>query len=569
MIYCIGEIAILVLLSGTLLLDESHRPRAREVLRRARQAIEAMPEGFSADFFQPEATRDMLKAEALRDIALAMAESGDIAEAMRTAELLPPQIPYAARARIDCDLAIAKAQAKAGDRRAAAATLRQALEATARWSDAALRVDYLVRIAIAQAQVGEKEAATATARQALAATDLIPLVRSRNSRVAGQNKALALHSVALAQEAAGDRAGAEATRHLALDAASAIEDEPGRAGLLAEMAIERARAGDITGGLQLLDRIPGEGAGLPSHTWAHVLAQFALILDREKDQLGALRMVARIADPHQRALALLDLARSRLGASDRAQARIALQEALRAIASLSNPLTKGVLQGRVAAAQADAGDRSAAAAMARQALQGIEQALQSRRTTLTDLRNAILGDPGAPPDEAPMLAAIAPAFIKIGDTTTARDLLRRAQSSAEAIKDGVAKTTALGEVAILFAEIGDPAAATLIYDRIDPRYNGLRARLAEAIAAAQARSGDMAQALCTVATLPSDPKDLRGHIEIAERIAATLIRAGRVEWSLQWAEGQAIPLAKARALLGAGRALLEPERPAEGTAIEP
>jgi RNA polymerase sigma factor (sigma-70 family) len=167
---------------------------------------------------------------ALRDIAVAQAEAGDVPGARSTVELIRTPYGYF---KLNPLQAIAAAQLKAGDRAAAAATLREALavveqKRTNQWGDwLASQVEVLVHYAAAQARAGDRAVARATLERV-------------EQALAADSRPLSLEAlITLARAGVIERPAAERAVQRYLRAAEASEDdETPRTGLvLAQLAL--------------------------------------------------------------------------------------------------------------------------------------------------------------------------------------------------------------------------------------------------------------------------------------------------------------------------------------------
>ena len=166
------------------------------------------------------------RAWALRDIAAAQAEAGDIAEALQTAEKVDDAVRRARALR-----AIAAAQAEAGDEAGARATVAEALQTAEKIGEAGDRAWALRDIAAAQAEAGDVAEAQRTVKKIDRASD----------------RASALSAIAAVQAEAGDKAGARATVAEALQTAEKIGEAGDRAWALRDIAAAQAEAVDKVG----------------------------------------------------------------------------------------------------------------------------------------------------------------------------------------------------------------------------------------------------------------------------------------------------------------------------------
>lgn len=156
--------------------------------------VQAEAGEFAAALIVAEAIGDeAVRTGALRRISGAQAEHGELAAARQTAENLQHE------ARVESLTRIALAEADAGDRDSARATFANALSIALNLENYT-RDSVLQELATAQAQVGESPLALQTAQN----------VRSKTAR------SRVLHTIAVAQIEAGDRAASRGTLALAV-----------------------------------------------------------------------------------------------------------------------------------------------------------------------------------------------------------------------------------------------------------------------------------------------------------------------------------------------------------------
>ncbi|WZO98429.1 hypothetical protein EP7_000008 [Isosphaeraceae bacterium EP7] len=523
-----------------------------DLLRQARQIGESLPSDGIDDFFS--------RATLLRDVAIAEAAAGDLMAADRLVNALPLRPDITLPWKIDCNILTAQPQSKAGGMTQAVETLRRAAVEAAGLSRPAARVDAWARIAAALSSIGRKDAAEKLIQLALSAAEELPPILPRNSREAGMNKALSLATIALVQWQMSDHEASEVTVKASLIAGAAIEDELEKAGTLAHMAIGRARVGDSTGGLRLLD-LWASWFGLRARaSLSFALSQIARLQDSQGSPEEATRTAGRILEPMERAESYLAMARARTAAGDRPGAKKRLDQARAAARTVLNTSAKAGLICRIASALVETGDLSAGKALANESLSLLEQADIS--TVIQSLRRAVVGGPDTPRHNLPNFqAAVAIVLAKAGDTKSARELLGRALRSARSIEDRTGRMVVLGEIGLAQIDVEGADAAFATYGLIDTSFNGLKLRLGRAIAMSQAKSGDLAGASKTLSSFPQDARQAFEIAGAAEEIAEALATSILAEKVSEWAELQTIPIAKGRALLGAGRGLSKRRAP--------
>ena len=215
-------------------------------------------------------------------------------------------------------IAIAEAQANAGDARGAAQTISDALSTARSIKDASYRAQALGYIAGAQAIAGDIQVALSTVRS----------IKDAHSR------ALALGYIAGVQASAGDI-------QIALSTARTIKRASLRARAFSAIAEAQANAGDTRGAAQTVS-----------------------------DALSAARS---IGDAYSRVLALSAIARAQAGAGDTRGTAQTISEALSIARSIERAVPRVTALSAIAKAQAKAGDTRGAA-------QTISEALSTARS---------------------------------------------------------------------------------------------------------------------------------------------------------------------------------------------
>ncbi len=550
----------------------SEEPKTLGILRRAAQDAVQLPEEWPADATMAklrvmQETADKYKS--IQEIATAQAEAGDIEGALKSTESLRIQaLPVAKQSEVlkfPCLLAIATAQAKAGDRAGGVATLRRASGILDDPKNQATHPGYLKNLALAQARIGERVAAVATARRLLKAALVLPIASllNENERTNQMDRVGALIFAASAFEAAGEHEAAEDAR---LAARRAVETEPERPlpadlkkGLpgfqaegLARLVRARCDDGDFPGALRLFGEIEGklreadDGKSRNGNGFAMAEGLLAEIAVRQAltDWAGALHTLDSMEDAAQRAIAVTMIVNpivvDRPKAIDWPAVVNRLRRAIPAIDAERDPSPLAQAFIGLARAEGEAGERAAALA------------------TIQRFETLVLGHWG-PSTEVGYLCTIAGTLGRIGDRAAAIETLRRARRLVESEKHDTDRIFLLTIVATAQADLGDGDWAMGTLASIPPQYVQSRNGAAKAIALARAKAGDLPGVLRARNAMAEDPKDPRALLRIAEEVAEEVAferaKAGEVQWALDWAEGQKIPLAKVRALIGAARGL--------------
>jgi thiol-disulfide isomerase/thioredoxin len=298
----------------------------------------------------------------------------DFDQAVRAAAAIPYEVM-----RVALLVDISNARAKAGDRQAAQALLRECLEQVRKASDSSKDADskasFSIRLASLQDRVGDRAGAKESLARAIEAAKVTPQENNRFDM---------LQFAARTQAELGDFAGAMNTTRAALSSSGM------NTGWLADIAREQAQAGDVAGALETSAKIRALAARNRTRKDAHpmTIAYEDLILAE--------------------ALAEIAMAQAKLGEVGVADARKTLRNALDLVdRSLKDRSDVGApALARIALAQAKLGDREAS----RKSFERARQATENL---------------GAFP-AAEILAKIAEARWKAGDLAEARAILREA-----------------------------------------------------------------------------------------------------------------------------------------------
>ncbi len=330
--------------------------------------------------------------------------------------------------------------------------LSRALAAAEAIDDPYRRAESLASIARVQTQIGET-AGDRTIHQALAAVEQIREPAFRD---------WVLNDVVLAQIAADDVAGARAT-------ANRIEAKRQQGAALVQIATVQLRAGNVAGAQQTAATIREREAK------SEILRAIVAVSSARGDLASARDMLRDIDDPFYLALAAGDIAVaevragrneradamvSRVRRADRAQVygRIALaradqgdvRSAIQTLQQIDDELLRAVMQGRLAATRAVAGDGTAAQ-MFSTAIASVEA--HQREPDRRALTLAQLG----------RMQAVS------GDRATAVQTLGRASREAEKLERGDRREDTLDHIARGLARAGDSAGALQIAQRMDDR----------------------------------------------------------------------------------------------------
>jgi RNA polymerase sigma factor (sigma-70 family) len=393
--------------------------------------------------------------------------------------LVPGHAPAARVARPALKRAL-KAGPAEKDEVKPAELLKQAAEAAQSIDDKTWKVWELMSVAEAQAKAGQKDAAAKTFAEAIEAA----------RRVRGSEKDHRLRDVAEAQARAGDVKAAKET-------ADGIEMEDSRASALSAVATAQAKAGDFKGAEETIGTITsdvrkGEAlmALLEARAKAGRLDEASAAAAQITEDFGKIRAGASLARAHHRAKDAKAVARhieearkvydalpedDKMRDTKSAAAHV-LAEALAETGDVAGArkLAEAVKKepwqwialGRVAAAQARTGDVKGALATAaaikndplrEEAVKDVlaEQLkagdVKGARKTLEGLKR--------PYWRAESLIAIARAQAKAGDATAARDSLDSAFEEAQGVEEkeglfGNAANACYAHIAQAMAELG-------------------------------------------------------------------------------------------------------------------
>ncbi len=369
---------------------------------------------------------DFNRSFALKSIAEAQIQRGEIAGALSTAEMIRPG--YSTKSITMGK--IAAALTKAGDQVGADRTLQEAIQASR--DVRGMRLDCLWLIAEDLAEAGDVPGALRIAG-AMPETD---------------SKGRTLGSIARIQALAGDIRGAFST-------ASTIRDTSRKAMAFSLIATVLAERGNRIAAAKACRLARRAAAGIRSGPRKdYDIVSIVTLIAAAGDMRGALRMLAAVRTPYERACAFSVIANVQIKAGDRAAAASSLRRGLRVIAGMRSGGDKAHALGIYAEEQAEAGN-------VEEAIQ-IAAGLQSRAAKEWTLER---------------IAAIR---AQAGDVPGAL-------GTVAVLKDRQ-KTYALGEIAIAQAIAGKTRGA--LQTALSIRDDAWKASAVRYVAAAQAKMGD-------------------------------------------------------------------------------
>jgi tetratricopeptide (TPR) repeat protein len=346
-------------------------------------------------------------------------------------------------------------------------------------------------------------------------------------------QAVALGEVARAQAEAGNATGAERSAALALDAAESVTKQCYRFEALGTAAVAQVRTGDDARAHAVAESL----ADPDDRAKAFVL--LALALADMGDQLGALAaanhaldLATSVAKTPEQDLIHAMAVRAQVEAGD-------LAGALDTLEGIADTEVRAGAMAQVVEVQIETGDLTAAFGTA-QAIPNVHDedeinvlvallrgiAVGVHRT----LDALILGDDMPP--RARALALVALAQAEAGQKDAAGQSFALALESARAIERSSKRRESLEAIALAQARTGDAAAALRTLreatDSDDP------AKTLPLVAIAEAARGDPLAALETLRGLPADGD----RVESLSRVALAAVASGRV-----WAAEDALDLA--------------------------
>jgi hypothetical protein len=451
---------------------------------------------------------------------------------------------------------IVRAQVRAGD-------LPGALNTASHFQNGARNDDRglaLQDIAIAQAERGDLKGALQTAagiqddEQRMEALRGIGFSRAKAGDIKGAHHAASLirsskagrsisRDIAIGQGLAGDLPGA-------LRTVRSIKDHAEREFALWDIAIIRSKTGDTKGALRIVLRIRDQGRR------AAATADIAVGRAEATHIESGLQLAYSITDPSQKADALRCIGQVQAEKGKPAEAVRTLQNAHQAAKAVKDATVRGSLLHKIAVAQANAGEIRAALQTASE-IEGWKEytleliaAAQARKGDIkgaTDIAAVMQND--LMKDST--LLAIALAQAEAGDTSGSFDRV-------SAIQGDAMKPTAFRLVARARAKAGDRDAANLAFERAVHSADALKDGRARSealgfIAEDQAVAGDIAAARRTIEMIQDSWK--KGHTFRA--VATVQANAGNPGEVLRWSADHSEAFFKGMILLGAAEAVLE------------
>jgi hypothetical protein len=396
----------------------------------------------------------------LRALAAVRVERGEWEEALGTGAAIA-ELPD----RVDLQVTVGRAQARAGEADAARRTLAAAREVARGAAAPARQDDLLHRVATAQLETGDLAAALETAR----------------SLSGGWQRASLLRELAAAQAGTGDAETARRTFAAAREDARSTSDWWQRGSLLRDLAAAQARAGDAA---------------------------------------GALQTAADIANPQDRARAFEQVAAAQARAGDAPGARQTFARALDAVRAPGSPQAADEVLKQIALTQAQVGELAAA----RDTVQLVsDDGVRDWTLRVLAINLARAGDCAAALEVVPAirremeqgmaLAVIVQVQADAGDLAAARRTAQTIPASGE--RAGAWHTLARAE-----ARAGQLAAGWQTIQAIPE--SRARNRALQDLAGAQAQVGDFAAARHTAAAIP----DRSFRFQAFWDVALVQVRAG-------------------------------------------
>ena len=378
----------------------------------------------------------------LEHVAELWAKAGDIAAAVKTADLLESDISKRSALK-----KIASTQEGAGD-------FAGALKTADLIQDASNKSSAQSDIAKAQAKAGDIAGAQKTA-------DLIQdAIYKREAQSA----------IAEVQIKAGDIAGAQNTLASALKTADLIQDALWKSNAKTAIAEAQIKTGDMTGAQKTLTSARKTADLIQDALWKSSGYSFiAAAQARGGDIPGAQKTADLIQYSESKGSAQTAIAEGQIKAGDISGARNTLLSAERTVDLIRDARNKRIEQSAIAEAQIKGGD-----------IAGAKITLASALKTAGLIQDAYV--------RSYAQTAIAEAQIKAGEIAGAKTTLASALKSADLDQDGADwKSSAQSFVAVAYAKTGDVAGAQKIADLI--QVASYKRSAQEAIAEAQAKAG--------------------------------------------------------------------------------
>lgn len=363
------------------------------------------------------------------------------------------------------------------------------------------------------------------------------VIRAAESIPNAFQRASTLSQIAAAQARSGldGEAAARATFRRAIDVArSSLEmakDDRVRGFLLVRLALVQIEEGDRLAAGESLSQAIRAAEQIEPEGVRHDLMQFIAHTQGEAGDVKRARATAA-ASGRVRAVVLADLAAGQAAAGDVPGALATLRFARTIPDAVSWTNSRALPE--IALAQVRAGDRE-------EARRTIDRARAAFDAMPKDVR------------DASVLSRIALAQAKLGDRDASRATFERALQAADRAGDRAA-AECLAKIALAQWEAGEGTAARASLREADDRIAGLEhdnPQLNDLLLQARLELGDRAGALAFAQAARDDQAHLTLSPESARRLARELVRAGDPKHALDWLIGEASPLLRTYALLGA------------------
>lgn len=517
---------------------------------------------------------------------LGMDEVPSVLEILKTAKDTSQGINDEGVDKEDIARRIAEAQARAGDVKAASATvvsnpkyhsiilsrvcaaqaalgdLKAAYKTLDKIKEPADRVSAVVGIAKAYFKSGDQKKAASVFDDAIKEADDAPTKKEKTEL---------LTSIARAQAQAGDWLAAYSTVDVVPDAAE-------KARLLAKMAKNEARAGNIKGAITIAEGITGNDMmkGL-------ALSDIVSIRAKNGDTQGALAMARTITDPYYRGVALVSVTGPLLKQKKKSEATDHLQQAkLLARTMPGGRYDRSTLLREIAEAQVAAEDPAGArdtfqeAQQAAKEIEGkgtVEQQLalmavaeslarsgnhRESEEVLQQTMNAALSGPGNEDEKTQVLTMIAESELATGESEKAMPILQRALEMSRGITDPASRAQAMIDISIGMGKADAMNEALDVLHQARQVNGQVTKELTQMaiyinISITLLRLGYMKDAIKVADESGSETRraDMLGHITRQQ------VEQGDVQDAYELAIEQSTPLAKTKALIGLAEGLLK------------
>jgi len=352
----------------------------------------------------------------------------------------------------------------------------------------------------------QRETALAMRTVAVALAQSGSLARATDVALEIKDNALrvgALLPIGAAQLRAGDRRSAENTFKQAEEAIQGIADKATQANVMVQLAKAQAQGKDTEAAFGTAEILHKRDTPFGSF-YENALSEIAFEQAQLGDTTGASKTAQRIETTHGRLAALERIASLQLKNGNREGALFTCQEGLQALSVAKSESREIVSQiARIAVIQSDAGDSEAASKS-----------------------------------------------------------LERAAAMAASLKSAEAQFSALADVAVVLAQMGNIEPAERLDGRIPVDYWEEKGRISSSIAQSEAQSNHPFEALGRMLSAECPQGNQRRpclekyDIGMAE-VARALTRSGNEKLALSWAEGSSFSTAKAMGFLEIAKGLLD------------